>query len=718
MKGTAIDDNAERKLSRAGPALLACWAITSFAACTGRTHQADLRQIRGQNVLLITIDTLRADALGSYGGRAATPTLDRLASEGVRFDFAHAHAVVTLTSHATILTGQYPFQHGLRDNAGYRLPRDARTAASIFKQAGYATAAFVAAFPLHSRFGLGRGFDRYDDRFGETRAPTEFVMPERPASAVVPLAREWIAQRAGAPPWFVWVHLFDPHAPYNPPPPFDRQYAAEPYLGEVAAADAALAPLLDDVRSGRRPTLVIVTGDHGEALGDHGEASHGLFAYESTLRIPLIIAQLNAPGRSEAGQETGEVSSVPARHIDILPTMLDATQQIVPPDLPGRTLMPAAERRSEAPPRPSYFEAMGGTLNRGWAPLTGVLVGRDKFIDLPIPERYNLAADREERTNLAGRDPERDRPLIAALRGFGATEPGDRAAEDADAAARLRALGYLSTSAARKAAYTEADDPKTLVGLDQSVHRAVEAFNAGRVEEAEQIYRHIITARPDMAIAYRHLAFIEARRGHLGGAIDLLQGAVRAGVTDPRVLTLLGEYLADSGRVDQGIRVLEPLASDPRADADTLNTLGIAYAQARRADDARRAFERVLAINPNSSVPLENLGMLSLERGDLRTARAYYERAVAVDSRSSRAYGGLGVVALRSGDRDEAVAVWKTAVGLDPTNLEALYNLGTTLARNGQAATARPYLEQFLKTAPPQAERDRHEVARLLKDIS
>src|SRR5262245_31521918 len=157
--------------------------------------QADLRPIANQNVLLITIDTLRADALGSYGGRAATPALDRLAEQGVRFDFAHAHAVVTLPSHASILTGQYPFQHGIRDNSGYQLAANARTAATLLKRAGYATAAFVAAFPVHSRFGLNQGFDVYDDRFGETRAPTEFVMPERPASEVVPLAQAWIAGR-------------------------------------------------------------------------------------------------------------------------------------------------------------------------------------------------------------------------------------------------------------------------------------------------------------------------------------------------------------------------------------------------------------------------------------------------------------------------------------------------------------------------------------------
>jgi hypothetical protein len=166
------------------------------AGCGRGSPQADLHPIAQQNVLLVTIDTLRADALGCYGGPAATPALDRLAAEGVRFDFAHAHAVVTLPSHASILTGQYPFQHGLRDNSGYRLPPGARTAATMLKQAGYATAAFVAGFPLHSRFGLNQGFDVYDDRFGDTRAPTEFVMPERSASAVVPLARAWIASRA------------------------------------------------------------------------------------------------------------------------------------------------------------------------------------------------------------------------------------------------------------------------------------------------------------------------------------------------------------------------------------------------------------------------------------------------------------------------------------------------------------------------------------------
>ena len=698
-------------------AFASSWLILVAGGCAHTPPQADLHPIAGQNVLLVTIDTLRADALGSYGGPAATPALDRLAAEGVRFDFAHAHAVVTLASHASILTGAYPFQHGLRDNSGYRLPVSARTAATLLKQAGYATAAFVGAYPLHSRFGLNLGFDLYDDRFGETRAPTEFVMPERPASAVVPLARAWITQRAGkaggvgaAAPWFVWTHLFDPHAPYRPPAPYDAQYAGRLYYGEVAATDAALAPLFDELRAAEQPTLVIVTSDHGEALGDHGEQSHGLFAYESTLRIPLIIAELGGAGR--AG---GEISSVAARHVDILPTILEAIGLARPADLPGRSLLPAGERRANAPPRTSYFEAMGAMLNRGWAPLAGVLVDRDKFINLPIPERYDLATDPAERSNLAGRSAERDRALAASLQVFSATVAGDRRADDPEAAARLRALGYVSGHAPAKARYTDADDPKRLVDLDQAIHSAVEAFSERRVSEAVAIYQRVIARRPDMAIAYRQLAFIEWQRGHPTAAIETLQRAIAAGVTQTSVLSQFGGYLGDTGRAAEGIRLLEPLARDATADVDTLNTLGIAYVRAGRLDEAARMFERVLAVDPDSSIPLENLGTMALERGDLAAARRDFERAVRADPRSSRAHAGVGVVALREGDRMTAIEAWRRAVQLDPTNFDALYNAGATLARDGQMDAARPYLEQFLKTAPPAFyAKDFKEVQRIL----
>jgi len=671
------------------------WRIRS------RPLQAGLRVVTRQNVLLITIDTLRADAMSSDGGPAATPALDRLAASGVRFTFAHAHAVLTLPSHASIFTGLYPYQHGVRENSGYRVAPGAKTIATLLKGAGYATGAFVGAFPVHSRFGLNQGFDTYDDRFGETRAPTEFVMPERPAAAVVPLARDWIGKHRGNP-WFVWVHLFDPHAPYHPPPPFDQQYAGRPYYGEVAATDAALAPLLDDVGTGERPTLVVVTGDHGEALGDHGEASHGLFAYESTLRVPLIVAEVGAASTgARAARASGEVSDVPVRHVDILPTILDAVGQPAPAGLAGRTLLPASERRAGAAPRTSYFEAMAAMLNRGWAPLTGVIAERDKFIDLPIPELYDLRRDPGERTNLDGRSPERERVLQADLRGFGATLPGERAHEDPESLARLRALGYVAGSAPAKTHYTEADDPKRLVDIAEAIHRGVDLYSARRFDEAIAVYRQVLARRPDMALAYKHLAFVEWERGNITGAIAVLQQAIRGGVTSPSIVTQLGSYLSDSGRADQAARLLEPLAEDPEADADTLNALGIAYAQSGRAEQAGRVFERVLAQTPDSGIPLANLGVLALQRGDLPAARRHFERAIQVDPHSSQAFGGLGVVFVRTGDRARAVDAWKQAYQLDATNFDALYNIGTTLAKEGQEDAARPYLEQFVRSAPP-----------------
>jgi len=539
--------------------------------------------------------------------------------------------------------------------------------------------------------------------------------------------------------WFVWVHVFDPHAPYGPPAPFDSQYVGKLYLGEVAATDAALAPLLDDVRALQQKTLVVVTGDHGEALGDHGEQSHGLFAYESTLRVPLIIAQLGevrlkpdattdtpkpdaATGilsyvASALRRTSSEVSSVSARHIDILPTILEAVGQPVPVDLPGRSLLAAAERRAGSSPRPLYFEALSAQLNRGWAPLTGVLVDRDKYIELPMAERYDLASDPGERTNLLGRAADRDRALVAALRDFHGAAPGPRVTEDAHTTAQLRSLGYVSGGAAPKTTYGADDDPKKLVEVDEAVHRAVDAFSAGRAADAIQIYQQVVQRRPDMAIAYRHLAFIQWQRGQVANAVATLGRALEHGVTDPRVIAQLGGYLADSGRVAEGIRLLEPLARDS-TDSDTLNTLGIAYARAGRPAEARQVFERVLAVNPESSVPLENLGVLAMERGDLQAAASYFDRAVRSAPGSSRAHAGRGAVAMKTGDSAAAYDAWTKAVRLDPTNFEALYNLGVNLARDGQLARARPYLEQFLRTAPEAFYgEDRREVTALLRRV-
>ena len=271
--------------------------LLAFSACRGRTESAAApapgsasSASSRPDVLLITIDTLRADSLGFAGNRKVeTPVLDRLAAQGRVFRNAHAHNVVTLPSHANVLTGLLPYQHGIRDNTGFRLDPSSPTLATLLKAGGYETAAFVGAFPVDSRFGLSRGFDVYDDRYPRGLSRLDFEMPERPASEVVPAALAWWNEKRSAP-RFLWVHLYDPHAPYRPPAPFADRYRSNEYLGEVAATDAALAPLLDPLTSGAAtPALVIVTSDHGEALGDHGEETHGLFAYEATLHVPLVV---------------------------------------------------------------------------------------------------------------------------------------------------------------------------------------------------------------------------------------------------------------------------------------------------------------------------------------------------------------------------------------------------------------------------------------------
>lgn len=673
-----------------GLAAAAVWVTVS------RGPAAEIRRTPDQNILLITIDTLRADALGAYGGRARTPRLDALAARGVRYDFAHAHAVLTLPSHASILTGRYPFEHGIRDNSGYRLGTGERTLAGLLKQAGYATGAFIGAFPLHARFGLNQGFDVYDDRLSENPASADFVIAERSAADVAAAVREWISSQQGR--WFSWVHVFDPHAAYAPPAPYDREYADSPYHGEVAYVDQALGTLLDAVaQTSPRPTLVIVTSDHGEGLGDHGELTHGLFAYEATLRVPLILAQLPAAGAAGRAAR-GEVSQVAARHVDLVPTVLDAIGAQVPPDLPGRTLIDA---RPGEPERTSFFESMSASLNRGWAPLEGVLAGREKYISLPIPELYDLAADPGERSNLFARAPKRVRVLEARLRAFNTRPPGSQTAESADVVERLRALGYVSGTSARKSRYTENDDPKRLIALDQAVHDAIDLYQRGRAQEAAAVYRRVLEQRPDMAVAYRHLALLQWELGDPAAAVGTLRTAMQRGVTEAGVPTQLGIYLAEGGQPREAISLLEAAVRGRPADVEALNALGIAWARAGRADRALEAFRAVLRIDARDAMAHENIAFVYLQQGDLPAARRALETAAAINPGSSAAFAGLGVIALRMGNRPEAVAHWRRAVELNPRNFDALFNLATELINDRQYAAARPYAEQFVRSAPP-----------------
>jgi arylsulfatase A-like enzyme/Flp pilus assembly protein TadD len=655
-----------------------------------RTDGIPLVPSAEQNILLITIDTLRSDALGTYGGRASTPNLDRLAAEGIRFTFAHAHAVVTLPSHASILTGRYPFEHGVRDNAGFRLSDDAETLAELARQQGFATAAFVGAFPLDRRFGLAQGFDTYDDVGGREVKQGDFAFTERRAEVVATAAREWIGRQEGK--WLTWVHVFDPHSSYSPPPPFDTQYSGDPYAGEVAYVDQALGPLLETARQSTRPTTVIVTADHGEGLGEHGEPTHGTFAYESTLRVPLIIAQL---GDGSAGRG-GSVSDAPVRHIDLLPTVRELLQWPAAAALPGRSLLTADVGDSGT----SYFEAMTPMIARGWAPLSGVLVGREKYIDLPIEELYDLAADPKEEQNLVAKQPARTRQLVAELRRLSAALPGEALAENAEVRERLQALGYVSGSAPRKAAYTAEDDPKNLIDVERLMMAGIDHHLRGRPAEAAAAYRKVIARRPDMRLAYLRLGFVLWDRGAPDQAIAALREGLAKLGPDIELEIRLGTYLAETGRAAEAVPILERVTKAAPDNSEALNALGIAYAHADQAERALHTFRRAIEVNPRDVYAHENIGTVHLQQNDLASAHAAFTRAIENDPRSSRGHAGLGVVARQQGRVDEAIAQWRKAVELDPTNFDALFNLASALAGAGRVEEARPYMTQFIQTAP------------------
>jgi Tfp pilus assembly protein PilF len=653
-------------------------------------------------VVLISVDTLRADAVGAYGrAHAGTPWIDRLAAEGVRFATARAHNVVTLPSHTTLLSGLLPLTHGVRDNSGFRFPGRFDTLATLLARSGYRTGAFVSAFVLDSRFGLDRGFGVFDDRVPGGEGRGAFVVPERGARDTLAAALRWLAAADGQPS-FLFVHLYEPHSPYAPPEPFASRFKDAPYQGEVAAADAALEPLLRPLLEGkgRRPTLVVLVSDHGEGLGDHGEDTHGIFAYEAGLRVPLVL--------HAAGVLAPRVVSEPAGLVDVMPTVLDLLGLAAPAGLDGRSLLPLVAGRP-LPAVDTYFEALSASLDRGWAPLHGIVSGPLKYVDLPMPELYDLGPDPAERHNRASRRPDDLARLHERLRQRRATDRvGPRVTEDSAAAERLRALGYTTgAGVATGDRYGPDDDPKRLIGLERREAEILRRFRAGDYDAARELSRKSLAERPDMSLAWSQLASIERARGALPAAVEAGRRAAALRPGDPATLALLGGLLVEAGRPDEARRVLAPLLQQQEPDPDVLISEGMALARLGRPRQALDVFERVRRQDPGHPLALVNIGTVYLLAGQLAEARTALEAAVESDPSAARAHNGLGVIAAREGRADEAIARWRRAAELDPRDYQTLFNLGAMLRRLGRAGEARPYLEAYLKAAPqPQESRD------------
>ena len=646
---------------------------------------------RGCNILLITIDTLRADRVGAFGGPPGlTPTLDRLAAEGVRLTRAYTSAPLTLPAHASILSAVSPPVHGIRTNGLFRLGTNLPTLATVLKDAGYRTGAFVGAFVLDARFGLNRGFDVYDDRYGETHGNDPLEAAERRGEDVIKPAADWINGGAGgagrdgsaavpaqpaspARPWFAWVHLYDPHDPYRAPAPYASRLP--PYDAEVAYTDAVVERLIGELqRSGQlERTLVMIAADHGESLDDHGERTHGVFVYEATMRVPWIVW---------AGSHIGRAASdALVRLIDLAPTALDLLGVDPPREFEGRSVVPVVAG-AESTPRVAYLEAMDANLTRNWAPLTGVVSGGYKLIDLPVLELYDVARDPRETTNLVRNEPDRMRDLKVLLNDTSRmllrqSPRGERGTLGAEATRRLQALGYVASSAgAAPRSYGPDDDPKSLIAVANDLNRAIERFDAGERAAATSSVAEMIGAHPRFATAYAELARMQRADGDLPAAIRTLEDAARGGVANQRMMTVLAGYFTESGQLDKAQTILDAVLADHPDDVEALNSRGV----------------------------------VASRKSDYAGARRAFVRAVDLDPTSARAHANLATVALASGQLEAALPDLRRAIELDARSYDALFNLGMALWQLNRHAEARPYLERFVREAPP---RDAEDVARV-----
>jgi arylsulfatase A-like enzyme/Flp pilus assembly protein TadD len=698
------------------------------------------------NVVLVTIDTLRADRLSSFGSQVQTPNLDRLATNGVLFTNASTTVPFTFPAHSSIMTGTYPPFHGVRENVGYYLSEENTTLAQTLGAAGWQTAGFVSAFVLDSRWGIGRGFEHYFDDFDlGAFEDANMASVQRPGTETIAAALEWLDERPQGPspgrPFFLWLHLFDAHDPYTPPEPFRSQYPGRPYEAEVAYTDSLVGGFIDEL--GRRDlmsrSLVVLTADHGEGLGDHGENFHGYFVYDSTVHVPLI---LRFPGSAPAGRRVASAVS----HVDIVPTILDLTAQEIPRHLQGRSLLATLDSELEMPtedgPEPAvYAESFYPLLHYGWAAQRSLRSSSYKYIEAPKPELFELSADPGESRNLvAGRQrlvSEMARSLLdlAAQLDEGAAAS---AAPDMDeqTLAQLQALGYLAGPGKEDAGEYDPraarPDPKEKVHLHRRLMRAQSLVGDDKRDEAAELLRQTLAEDPDLLDAHQLLGNIElqayrpeAAAGHFENALalddrhktslfGLATSHLRLGRSDEallgyrRLLEIAGQdskttlAIADI-EVERGdLSAAETTlarAAQPGAPALLFNRLGEVQALGGRPDEARRNFATALEGNPRLSQPHFNLAVLHEQTGDLPRARAEYEQAIDKAPRHYKAQFNLGRLMGRLGDTRRERELFEQAIDSNPDFAIGRFFLGKVLMDGNELERAEEITRAGLEVA-------------------
>lgn len=663
------------------------------------------------NLLLVTLDTTRADRLGAYGYRGAdTPHLDGLAERGVLFTQAASPAPLTLPAHASIMTGTYPTYHGVRVNGNTALSRAQTTLAETLAQAGYRTGAFVGAFVLDGRWGLDQGFSEYDDRFDLRKFDRlDLAGVQRPANEVVDAALAWLAER-GPEPFFAWVHLYDPHTPYEPPEPFRSRYGSRGlaglYDGEIAFADQQLGRILSWLRGEdlEGETVVVVLGDHGESLGSHGEASHGYYVYDYALHVPLLVS---VPLEGLRGVRVdSQVSSV-----DVLPTVLELLGLQAPEPIHGRSLVPAmldpdGEREGVA-----YGESMAPRLQFGWSSLHSLRTTRYKLIRAPRPELYDLREDPDERTDVIAHEPLVAERLMARLDRLmaetarGAPEP-ESADLDRETLEGLAALGYVGGPVAAPDADASRPlaDPKDKLEVFNAVQRAGELLGESDYAAAAEILEPALREEPRMPQARLMLGSAYSELGRAEEAKGQFDAVLKDDPQSVQALIGMANLLMGEGRGDDVIALCRRTLSLDERNTQAHVLLGEVYIGRGQPGQALPHFEQAVEIQPKLTQNRLNLAGALIDVGERDRAHELLRRIIAEYPRFPHAHFNLGLL-LEERDRPlEARAAYEAEIAAYPDHYKARFNLAEILLRLGDLDGARGQLREVIRIAPGRAE--------------
>jgi arylsulfatase A-like enzyme/Tfp pilus assembly protein PilF len=681
-------------------ALAVAAAAAAFFAGLGRPRSWRAGSWQGRNIVLVTVDTLRADRLPAYGEKnVRTPAIDALAARGTVFERCVSATPLTLPSHTTILSGALPPRHGVRDNGAFNVPAELPLLPEILHARGWATGAFVGAFVLDSRWGLARGFDRYFDQFDTRRERLVSIGDiERPGSEVIDAALAWLAAADPKKPFFLWVHLYDPHAPYAPPPPFDQEYAEHPYLGEIAYVDSQLARLFVflDERKLSGSTAVVLTGDHGEGLGEHEENGHGLFVYQQTLHVPLIVA---APGAAKPVRRAEVVSLA-----DVTPTLLDLAGAPIPASADGHSLRPllAGERALEE--RPAYSETYYPRFHFAWSDLESLQDGRWKMIESSDPELYDLAADPDEARNLAAS--QRDRYLAMRRQLETLRERWRRTAlnarpavQDPESVRKLASLGYLTGGSDPARAEGPLPSPRAKIGLYNLLNSA-SALAPVDPAGAEKMLRQILAEDPNVVDARARLANVCLAQGRVAEAVPLLETAVRERPADVSLALALASALEATGRGADAARFLETRVSGGLEDGRLDFLLGTLAEKRGDRVGADSWFERAASREPRSAARRSAMAELLLARGDLAGAAREASAALELDPRVAGAHWVLARAAEARGRAADAVNEYGAEIALDASNERSFGALGAAARRLGRLDSEAELLAESMRRHP------------------